>query len=197
MKKKYGLSNAIIAQEDAETLGRFIEVEFKGSVTPEELVMAAKPKTSPIHKLFDWDSLINESGSFKLRPREERVFNAIKKFYPRSFPSMKKLIQITGYCHVTVSRALKDIEKNGVIKIYNRIGTSNAFLISKKFVSEKLDKQARDFLTHQYKQFNDKVWNRIEKMTAKANGKLKEFYQALKKVSYPLLNNVSHYLIVF
>lgn len=58
MKKFIAREKGILTDNDAKLIGRFIEKNFpNGEVTPEELVQAAKPRTSPIHRFFSWDDI--------------------------------------------------------------------------------------------------------------------------------------------
>lgn len=44
--------------KDAQLIGTFIEKTFPNGVKPKELVDAARPRSSPIHKYFTWDDSI-------------------------------------------------------------------------------------------------------------------------------------------
>jgi hypothetical protein len=44
--------------------------ERDGSITPEAVVAAARPKNSPLHQLFDWD---NEVAGDKWRNHQARI----------------------------------------------------------------------------------------------------------------------------
>jgi hypothetical protein len=46
---------ARFGHKDAQTIGDFIEVRFKGHFSPEDLVVAARPQNSPLHKFFEWN----------------------------------------------------------------------------------------------------------------------------------------------
>lgn len=49
---------AHIDDKDANKIGRFIEKNFPNGLKPKQLVDAARPKNSPIHKYFEWDDSI-------------------------------------------------------------------------------------------------------------------------------------------
>ena len=46
---------AMFNSEQAQILGDVIDSVFGGDVTPEQLVEYARPRTSPIHAMFEWD----------------------------------------------------------------------------------------------------------------------------------------------
>lgn len=68
--KKYK-SKQFLSNEDAQIIGVFIEeISLNGKITPRDLVIAAKPKKSPIHKFFDWN---DSSAAEKWRIHQARM----------------------------------------------------------------------------------------------------------------------------
>lgn len=59
-----------LSDDEATILGNFITANFPNKdPNPKELLELAKPKTSPIHKFFDWD---DASAAHKYRIRQAR-----------------------------------------------------------------------------------------------------------------------------
>ena len=57
MQKQYiNKQGSYISKSDAKIIGNFIEERFpEGIYTAKDVLIAARPKNSPIHKYFDWD----------------------------------------------------------------------------------------------------------------------------------------------
>lgn len=54
MSKYKAAPGARFSRQQAEALGELME-RFSGKLKPQELVDAARPKSSPIHSLFEWN----------------------------------------------------------------------------------------------------------------------------------------------
>lgn len=53
----YQSKSSSFTDKDANTIGIFLEQNFpKGQFTPKQVVDAARPKNSPIHKYFEWNN---------------------------------------------------------------------------------------------------------------------------------------------
>jgi hypothetical protein len=57
MKKIYKVrAGTTFNDKDARIIGAFLDTKFPGGMySPKEVVEAAKPKNSPIHRYFEWD----------------------------------------------------------------------------------------------------------------------------------------------
>ena len=65
----------MISDKDANIIGGYIQNQFNGNVTPEELLKSAKKKKSVIHKYFDWDD--TSAANKYRRSQAYRILNSI------------------------------------------------------------------------------------------------------------------------
>ena len=65
----------------------------KGILLPEDVIEAAKPKTSPLHNLFDWD---NKSAAHKYRVEQAR---ALIRSVRTTYITEKRSVSAVVYIH--------------------------------------------------------------------------------------------------
>lgn len=60
-----------LSDEDASTVGQFIDARWEGRMAPAaEVVEAARPKRSPLHRFFEWD---NDEAARRYREDQARL----------------------------------------------------------------------------------------------------------------------------
>jgi hypothetical protein len=69
MNYKASSKKFVKTHNDAQIIGEYIELHFPDGVTPHQLLEVATPKSSPIHKYFDWN---DESAAHKYRLDQAR-----------------------------------------------------------------------------------------------------------------------------
>jgi len=74
-KQKFSSKSPMISDKDANIIGGYIQNQFNGNVTPEELLKSAKKKKSVIHKYFDWDD--TSAANKYRRSQAYRILNSI------------------------------------------------------------------------------------------------------------------------
>lgn len=70
-----------------------------------------------------------------LKPTEHSILLAIQSYMPAPYPSIRKLQEICHISRNTVLKYLKSLENKNILLRVKRNGTSNLYMISKRFLT--------------------------------------------------------------
>lgn len=86
-------------------------------------------------------------GNLNLPGNALKVYSVIYSFLPKSYPSIKKICELTGLCRNTVLKWKSYLEDKGIVQIHRTIGRVNLYTIAKQYLTKKVRDSQEAFRT--------------------------------------------------
>ena len=81
--------------------------------------------------------IITNDLAKELSPSEMKIYSVIMQFFPKMYPGIKKICEMSGLSRNTVYKYLKSMETKGVLERLRRKFKTNVYKIGSKFLTLK------------------------------------------------------------